>query len=158
MDSLIFPMNFPRSDGVPAHTWHPNPSSPLVLFSNVDTLREIYARHARRDLIGVFELLSPDIEIAQTIDLPWGGHYHGLSGAEDYFARLSQHADSTPEPLTYVPAGDDVAVIGKLRGTARATGKAFAVDLVHVWTVHQGKALRCISFVDTPAMLEALGT
>jgi ketosteroid isomerase-like protein len=59
--------------------------------------------------------------------------------------------------VTYIPAGNDVAVVGKLRGTARASGKRIDLDIVHVWTVRDGRLLRFAAYIDTPAMLEALG-
>ncbi|SNT30154.1 hypothetical protein SAMN06265795_12330 [Noviherbaspirillum humi] len=124
----------------------------------IDIVREGYARYERRDFAGVFQLLSSDVEFSQTETLPWGGVHRGHEGARDFFARLNQHTDATPRPITYVPAGDDVAVIGRLTGTARATGRPIDLDIVHVWTVKAGKIVRFAAYIDTPAMRQALGT
>lgn len=149
-------MNQPPSTGITAHAWHPRPVNPDVLFTPADLVREIYARLAWHDVPGVLALLSPEIEIAQTAELPWGGRFRGLKEAEGFFTQLHRHTDGTPGSLTYVLAGEDVAVTGRLRGTVRSTGRMFDLDMVHVWRVRQGKATRCAMFVDTPAMWAAL--
>jgi uncharacterized protein len=38
----------------------------------------------------------------------------------------------------------------------RATGASFDVPEVHVWELCDGKVVRYQSYIDTPAMLEAL--
>jgi ketosteroid isomerase-like protein len=123
----------------------------------VDIVREGYARHARRDFAGVFELLAEDLTIWQTNDLPWGGEYSGHAGAREFFAQLAEHTTATPEPVAFIPAGKHVAVYGKLKGKANATGTEFEIDIVHLWQVTDGKIDRFEAFIDTPAMLQALG-
>jgi ketosteroid isomerase-like protein len=125
--------------------------------SPVKIVEEAYARHARGDLQGVFELLSPEIEISQTTELPWGGTYKGHNGARQFFGILQQHAAAMPQPLRYVPAGDSVAVIGRLTGVTRATSVLLDLDIVHIWTVRKGLVVRFEAYIDTPTMLKALG-
>ncbi len=145
-------MNPDTRAGVVAHSWHPNFSSSYVLFTPVDLVREIYVRYARRDRAGVFALLTPDVEFAQTTELPWGGRYAGHEGARKYYLRMNSYTDAVLEPFTYVPAGDDVAVAGKFRGKVRTSGKVFDADLVQIWTVFHGKVRRCETFTDTPTL------
>ena len=120
-------------------------------------VRNAYDAYARGDVSAVFALLHPDFSIEQTPQLPWGGEYRGLAGAREFFARLASHTDARPEPSQYIPAGDDVAVIGRLRGRARATGAAIDLAIVHVWRVEEGRIYRLRAYIDTPAMLLALG-
>lgn len=150
-------MNSPTTFGVLALNWPPRSSIAQVLFTPVDTVREVYARYARRDFARVFELLSPDVEITQASELPWGGRFNGLSGAHEFFARLNLHTDGAPDPVMYMAAGNEVAVVGRHRGCARSTGKAFDVSFVHIWTVRAGRMTRWAAFVDTPLMQEAVG-
>lgn len=42
----------------------------------VGIVREGYARYSQRNSAGVFELLSPDLHITQTTELPWGVEFH----------------------------------------------------------------------------------
>ena len=116
-----------------------------------------YERYAARDFAGVFELLADDIVVWQTDELPWGGEHHGHDGARKFFTTLAQYTAATPEPIAFVPAGKHVAVYGKLKGEAIATRKPIDLDIVHLWQVEAGKINRFEAFIDTPAMLAALG-
>lgn len=122
-----------------------------------EVVREVYARYARRDVDGIFELIAPDVEILQTPELPWGGRHLGLAGARTFFASLSKHTEALPEPSSFITAGEDVAVHGRLRGKARQTGAVIDLEIVHVWTVRDGRVVRFAAYIDTPAMLRALG-
>jgi len=123
----------------------------------VDIVREGYERYANRDFPGIFALLAENITVRQTSELPWGGDYSGHDGAREFFTKLAQYTGATPEPLVYIPAGDNVSVYGKLRGRATATEREFDLDIVHIWHVTNGKIDRFEAFIDTPAMLRALG-
>lgn len=124
---------------------------------DVELVRRGYEAYARRDFAAVMALLDPEIEVVQTELLPWGGVHRGLEGAGTFFRLLAEHTDAMPEPASYIPAGSDVAVVGRLRGRARASGKPIDLDIVHVWTLRDGRAVRFAAYIDTPAMLEALG-
>lgn len=119
-------------------------------------VREAYDRYSRRDLTGVFSLLSPAIEVEQTSLLPWGGKHCGHAGAKRFFSLLAEYTDAMPTAVKFIEAGQEVAVVGRLTGTARKTGKKIDIDIVHLWTVENEKVVRFAAFIDTPAMLEAI--
>jgi ketosteroid isomerase-like protein len=133
-----------------------NPTDSPLLYPPVSIVREFYTHFAKRDLDRAFALLSPRIELSQVADLPWAGRFKGLNGVRKFFSAMSEHVYATPEPLTFLPAGDEVAVVARLRGTARATGKAVDQTVVHLWTVYTGKIIRAAAYVDAPAIKEAL--
>jgi len=124
--------------------------------SPLELIQSAYASYDRGDFAAVFALLSPDIEIVQTDLLPWGGTHHGHEGARTFFSLLGQHTEAMPKPEVFVPAGNEVAVYGRLRGTARASGKPIDLAIVHLWTVENDLITRFAAYIDTPAMLEAL--
>jgi ketosteroid isomerase-like protein len=125
--------------------------------SRIEIVKEAYARYQRGDIPGVFALLSPDIEIRQTTELPWGGIFHGHEGARKFFTLLGQHTAAMPQPEKAFEAGEDVVVIGRLKGTAKSTTAAIDLDIVHVWTVRDGLLIRFCAYIDTPVMKRALG-
>lgn len=135
----------------------PPMSDPTPAESPLDVVRRGYAAYARRDLPAILALLDPDVELVQTPLLPWGGAHRGSAGAQAFFGRIAQLTDATPEPAAFIPAGDDVVVVGRLRGTARATGRPLDLDFAHVVTVRGGRFVRFAAYIDTPAMLAALG-
>jgi uncharacterized protein len=125
--------------------------------SAVEIVLEGYTRYERRDFDGVFALLSPNIEIQQTTELPWGGVFVGHDGARKFFGLINQHTSAMPKPLKYFEAGEDVVVIGKLNGATNATKAPIDLDIVHIWTVRDGLIVRFRAYIDTPQMKKALG-
>lgn len=127
-----------------------------MFLSETDIVREAYARYGRGDFAAVFELLAPTVEVLQSVDLPWGGFYTGLEGVGRFFALLNEHLDAVPDPVRYLGAGSEVAVVGRLAGKVRVTGAVFDVDFVHLWSVVDGRIVRLVSYLDTVTMLRVL--
>ena len=121
-----------------------------------ELVRSIYEAYGRKDLAAVLSSFSPEVEYVQTDLLPWGGRYQGLIGVQTSLGLLLEHLDSRVEVEEMVSAGDQVVVIGRTRGKARASGASFDVRAVHVWTVIDGSVRRFEAYIDTPAMLSAL--
>ncbi|HEX8393684.1 MAG TPA: nuclear transport factor 2 family protein [Longimicrobium sp.] len=119
-------------------------------------VRALYDAFGRGDVLDVFSTLTQDVVIEQTPDLPWGGSYHGLDEAREFFLRLMQHVDSRVEVQEVFAAGTRVVVMARTRGMARATGTAFDIRAVHVFEVRRGKVSRFETYVDTPAMQAVL--
>lgn len=124
--------------------------------ANITLIRLTYDSYARRDLPVILNLLSPEIEIHQTTAIPWGGTYRGYDGAREFFRKLNEFTDASPTPDEFFAAGDEVIVIGRLRGRTRASGRSFDVRVVHIWTVRERRVVRFAAYIDTPAMLAAL--
>ncbi len=120
------------------------------------TVQEVYAAFGRRDLPKVFSLLSPDIEIVQSKELPWGGVYRGHDGARQFFGKLGSQIDSTLDIERVISAEDHVVAIGWTHGTVKETGVSYRVPIAHVWHVRDGLVVQTQFFIDHPAMLEAL--
>ena len=122
----------------------------------VDVVRGLYDALSRRDAAAILAAFHEAIEIYQSPLLPWGGSHRGIEGARAFFGKLRAHIDSRVSVERFIEAGDAVAVIGRTRGTALATGRPVDVPIAHVWTLADGRASRWEVYIDTPAMLEAL--
>ncbi len=120
------------------------------------TVQDLYDAFGRRDLPKVFSLLSPDIEILQSEEMPWGGLYRGHDGARQFFGKLGSHINSTLDIEKMISAGDHVVAIGWTQGAVNATGKSYRVPIAHVWLVRHGLVMQTQFFIDHAAMLEAL--
>jgi uncharacterized protein len=120
------------------------------------TVQELYDAFGRRDLAKVFSLLSPDIEIVQSEELPWGGLYRGYDGARQFFGKLGSHIHSTLDIERLISARDHVVAIGWTHGTVNATGASYRVPIAHVSLVRDGLVMQTQFFIDHPVMLEAL--
>jgi ketosteroid isomerase-like protein len=54
-------------------------------------------------------------------------------------------------------AGDVVVMQGRYRGTYKGTGRESNVQVVHIWTLREGKLVRMQQYADTLAMREIAG-
>jgi ketosteroid isomerase-like protein len=124
---------------------------------NIDTIWRVYDALASRDASAIQEVFAPDVTIRQSPELPWGGDYEGLDGAFTFFLTLVEHIESQVTTDSLFAAGDHVVQTGRTRGTVRANGASFDIPEVHVWELRDGKVVRYQVYIDTPAMLDALG-
>jgi ketosteroid isomerase-like protein len=127
--------------------------------SSVEIVKRSYDAFARKDLDGVMGDMHPDIEWQQAQGLPHGGTYHGLDEVRrNIFEPLDAEwwSEFSADPDEFLEAGDEVVVIGRYRGVAKETGKHLDVPFVHVWTLHEERAVRFRQFLDTAGWVEAL--
>jgi uncharacterized protein len=82
--------------------------------------------------------------------------YSGRKRVGEYLVKLTRNIDSHPEIERVIDAGDVVVMIGRTRGTVRATGAPFDVPFAHVWQIRSGRAARLNAYLDHPTMLAAL--
>lgn len=123
----------------------------------VELVRSLYSAFEAGDQAAVMAALDPEVEFVQTEELPWGGYYKGApEGIQSFLSKLMSAVDSRVEIQKTWEAGGAVVVVGRSVGTVKASGKPFDVDLVHIWTIRDGKIVRFNPYIDTPAMLEAL--
>jgi ketosteroid isomerase-like protein len=122
----------------------------------VQIVQDLYAAFAHRDFPKVFSLLSPDVEITQSTELPWGGRYRGHDEARQFFAKLGAHLNSALTLERFVSSGDSVTATGWTQGTVNANGARFRVAIAHVWKISNGQITQAQFMIDHPVMFEAL--
>jgi ketosteroid isomerase-like protein len=125
--------------------------------SKADVVKSIYEAFDRGDVATVLAHFDEKIEISQSDEVPWGGVYRGHAGAIRFLTALTEHIETRVDIGRLVVAGDSVVEIGRTEGRARAPGRTFSIDEIHVWRLRDGKAVRMEAFVDNDAMLSALG-
>ena len=116
----------------------------------------LYEGFRRRDFPAIFGLLSPDIEIVQSNELPWGGWFSGHEGARQFFGQLGSRINSTLTIDRLIDSADHVAAVGWTEGTVNGTGAAYRVPFVHLWQIRGGQVARGQFFIDHPKMHKAL--
>lgn len=122
----------------------------------VAVVQQVYAAFARGDLAAALDLFAPEVEIEQSREVPWGGHYGGHDGARVFFAALTSRLDSKLALAGFVDAGEEIVATGRTQGRVRATGARYDVPIAHVWTVRDGRVVRVRFCIDHPTMLSAL--
>ncbi|HVT89670.1 MAG TPA: nuclear transport factor 2 family protein [Tepidisphaeraceae bacterium] len=124
--------------------------------SNIERVKSVYAAFGHRDMEEIARLMSPEIVIEQSTELPWGGRYQGLQGLTMFFTALLANVNSSLVFERFLDAGDHVVVIGWTRGTTVKDGRAFDVPIAHVWKIRDGQLASFRPFIDNPTMLAAL--
>ena len=120
---------------------------------NLNLVRSVYQIKDISEIVAAF---APAFEIRQTESLPWGGHYRGLAGAQQFFAKLRGNIDSAVEIEEIFAVENKIVVKGRTRGRVLRNDKKFDVSIVHIWTLRKGKLAKFEPFIDTQAMLAAL--
>jgi ketosteroid isomerase-like protein len=123
----------------------------------LDVVTDAYAALGAKDLDGVVALCAPGVVVTQDDALPWGGEHVGADGLASFAIALVGAIDSQVTPLAIFQAGDRVIQYGRTAGTVRRSGRHFDVAECHVWTVADGRITKAEFYIDTPAMLDALG-
>lgn len=123
---------------------------------SIAVVRAVYDAFATKDIPRIVSQFSPDIELSQSTEVPWGGVYHGHDGALKFFGILTQTIKTVVTIERYIDAGDTIVAIGWTRGTVNATGANINVPIAHVWTIENGLATRVHFCIDNPTMLSAL--
>lgn len=131
-------------------------SSDSTFRPHVEIVRQMYDALARRDIAAAFSRFAADVELVQSEEVPWGGTYHGIEGAQAFFAGLIGAITSVVTVDRFIDAGDSVVAIGWTRGTVNATGRRFDVPIAHVWTVRDGQVVRVRFYIDNPTMQASL--
>ena len=123
---------------------------------NVVTIDRIYEAFEHRDSTTLFSLLSPEIQVTQCPQIPWGGVFHGLEEAKLFFSKVHAYLDDHVAVEQIVDGGDRIVVIGRGQGTIRNTGCPFDVPIMHLWAFKDGLAVRLEIVLDVPTMQAAL--
>ena len=127
--------------------------------SNLAIVRRSYDAFARGDMDAVVADMADDIVWEQAQGLPHGGTYNGLAAVRRaVFDPLDADwwNEFSAEPSEFVEADEQVLVLGRYRGRAKATGRRLDVPFAHLWTLREGRAVRFRQFLDTAGWRTAL--
>lgn len=124
---------------------------------NVEIVRRIYAAWAKGSPVSS-GLLADDIEWVNAREAVDPGTRTGVSAFGDAAATVdAAFEDAQVQFERFIDAGDEVVVIGTLRGRGRGSGIAVERRQGYVWTIQDGKATRFRWFNDPSDALEAAG-
>ena len=125
---------------------------------HVDLARKGYEAFARGDLDGVLDMMDPDIEAHNPVEVPEASVHRGREAVRrDWEQAIELFDDFSIEVEDYLDAGDELVVF--LRYRARARGSAAEIDtpMAHVLTFREGRAIRLRQYLDRDQALEAAG-
>ncbi len=126
---------------------------------NIAIVQSFYDAMSRGDVGTLLGLLDPKIEWNEAEHFvyadksPYIGTDNLLNGL---FMRLMTEWEgfkAIPEKI--IGTGDTVAAMGRYHGTYRETGKAVNAQVVHVYTIADGKIVRFQQYTDTAQFRDA---
>ena len=124
----------------------------------VKQLRDGYDAFNRGDLETVLRNFDPDFEGHDREEIPDPRHTEGLDGALEAMANMVEMFDEYEiVPVEFVEGEDHVVVVAQQRGRGRASGVEVEDEIVHVWTVNEGKVSELRAFSAKQDALEHLG-
>jgi uncharacterized protein len=128
---------------------------------NIELVRSHYEAFARGDVEAALQMMDEQIEfrVAEHSVFDRGTPFMGRQEvAEHIFRRLGAEWDGfTVQPQALHDAGNVVVMQGRYGGTYQATGRPTNAQVVHVWTIHNGKLSRFQQYVDTAEMRAVVG-
>jgi ketosteroid isomerase-like protein len=129
--------------------------------ADAEVIREIYDAFARGDVGAVLGAMSPGIVWREADNHPYADRnpYVGPDAiVQGIFARLGTEWDGFAAVMDEIlDGGDKVVALGRYRGTNKKSGKAIDAQVVHVWTVENGKAASFQQYTDTLQFARAMG-
>jgi ketosteroid isomerase-like protein len=124
----------------------------------IKQFRDGYDAFNRGDFETVLRNFDPDFEGYDREEIPDPRHSEGLEGALEAFANMVELFDEYEiVPVEFVEGEEHVVVVARQRGRGRASGAQVEDDIVHVWTVKDGKVLGLRAFSSKQDALEHLG-
>jgi uncharacterized protein len=127
--------------------------------SNVEALKEIYARWSEGEYDFVPEIYADDFEWGWSADFPGlAGVYRDTETPNRRLrAWLSPWERWICDVEDYVERGDWVIVLTHYRGRGKGSGVDVDVLGAHVWRMRDGQAVRLEVFADRQAALDSVG-
>ena len=123
-----------------------------------DLVGAIYAAFQKGDIPFILKQVAPQARWHQAATLPWGGDYRGPEGTAEFFQKLDANMETIGfEARENIAAGDQVFSFGSYSGKSRQTGRTGTADWMFRWQIRDGQIVSWESYIDTAALLSALG-
>jgi ketosteroid isomerase-like protein len=125
---------------------------------NIQIIQQMYAAFGKRDIQSLLTLLSEGIDW-QTFGpskIAHAGPHRGRDQVRRFFATVAETLDIQQfEPREFIAQGDKVVVLGYYAGRVKATGRQYASEWAHVFTLHDNKVARFREYADTANLAAA---
>ncbi len=124
---------------------------------NVELVRVVHDGWARGDFRAGSDLMSADFAWEQHAEAVEPGARQGAEIGQSLRNIFEIYDDYRIEADELFDAGDQVVVLGRVTGTAKASRMELDQQFAFLWTVSRGVLTRLRVFTDGDAALEAAG-
>jgi ketosteroid isomerase-like protein len=127
--------------------------------ANIAFVQSLYAAFGKGDIAAIIDGLAADVDwctVGRPADFPTFGPRSGPKAVQEFFRIVADTEDFRHfSPREFFAADDRVFVFGDYAMTVKKTGKAFASDWIHIFTIKGGKVAKFREFLDTAQAAEA---
>jgi len=127
---------------------------------NVGMIRGLYEAFGRGDVPAILSKLDKEVVWLEAESFIYADRnpYIGPQAVlEGVFMRIVSDWDNfTVTPEAILDAGDQVVTLGIYAGTHKKTGKAVRAQMVHVWNLANGKAVKFQQYTDTKQFADSV--
>jgi ketosteroid isomerase-like protein len=127
---------------------------------NIALVQGLYAAFGRGDVASIVGMLTADVDwqtLGPAKDYPVFGQRKGKAAVQEFFAQVGATEEfSEFSPREFYATDDKVIALGSYAGKIKQTGKPFACEWAHVFTIAGGKVSRFREFTDTAQFVAGL--
>jgi ketosteroid isomerase-like protein len=128
-----------------------------VFHEDVERLRSAYAAFNEGGVEAIVERLAPQFQVRDRESSPDRQTRYGKEGIKELFDSYMEAFDALRlEPEEFIDAEDQIVVSLRQRIRGKGSGAEVVGRIAHVWTMHEGAAVRLRIFGDKESALEAL--
>ncbi|MEP7053391.1 MAG: nuclear transport factor 2 family protein [Pseudomonadota bacterium] len=126
--------------------------------SNLETIKATYEGPSEENGKHLLAALAPNATWIEAAGFPYAGTYVGPEAiVKNVFSRLaSEWLGYRAEVASYLADGQQVVAFGEYSGMYKATGRAMRAPFAHHYTLHDGKIVRMVQYVDTYLVRQAI--
>ena len=120
--------------------------------ANVRLIQEIYEAFGRGDIPAVLNALDPQAQLTFEApgSIPWAGDWQGIEGWTKFFQTLAENADEIALQMqAFAAQENNVVMAGRYQAHVKQTGRRIDSPLVHLWTLRDGKVVKCQEMANT---------
>ena len=126
--------------------------------ADIDTLRAGYEAINRGDWDAAFGGVHPDFEMKTADRMASPGTYRGPEEVRRFFEDLLEPFENVvAEAEEFFERGNRIVVFVLLRSRPRGSSATLEIRIGHLWTMRDGKPVRCELFPVREEALEAAG-
>ena len=126
--------------------------------ADIDTLRYAYKAINRGDWDSAFRAAHPDFELKAPDRMMRAGTYRGSVAARQFFEDLLEAFEEVVvRPEKFFESGERIVVFVSLRSRPSGSSAVMEIQIGHIWTMRDGKAVQLEIFPEREEALEAVG-
>lgn len=125
---------------------------------NVQIVQQIYAAFGKREVQTLLTFLSDEIDwqLLGPPKIAHAGPHRGRDQVRRFFATVAETLEITQfEPREFITQDDKVVALGYYAGRVKSTGRQYASEWAHVFTLREGKVIKFREYADTANLAAA---